>query len=234
MYGEGFAVARCLAAGNMSMGTLYYWLDGGPRDERGATLLAAIPRRRRIMGKRRKPLAASHTSLVARLTRTAERQALDIEQRLARPDVPSPERERDVRMLASLVQSLRGLAAVSPAEPAGAASDGGAYAADIALFRKEREELWRATEEGVSLMRSLVRAYGDLRKVEAAKASLRQQDRGQAEQSGIEEFRRVVTERIQGFAAAGQAEESTQRVTPEEAKEANKKANKETFKQTEP
>ena len=30
MYKNGFTVARCLAAGNMSHGTLYYWLDGGP------------------------------------------------------------------------------------------------------------------------------------------------------------------------------------------------------------
>ncbi len=84
-------------------------------------MLPPIPRRRAVLGKRRKPLAASTASLLARLTRTAERAALDIEQRLARPAAATPERERDLRMLASLVQSLRGLVALSPAGDAGAA-----------------------------------------------------------------------------------------------------------------
>jgi hypothetical protein len=143
MYAQGFTVARCLAAGNMSHGTLYYWLDGGPflgpttgkpavglgpatdksagGDDAGARMLPPIPRRRAVLGKRRKPLAASTASLLARLTRTAERAALDIEQRLARPSAATPERERDLRMLASLVQSLRGLVALSPTGDAGAA-----------------------------------------------------------------------------------------------------------------
>ena len=30
MYAEGFTVSRILAATNMSLGTLYYWLDGEP------------------------------------------------------------------------------------------------------------------------------------------------------------------------------------------------------------
>jgi hypothetical protein len=130
MYAQGFAVARCLAAAPMSLGTLYYWLDGGPYlgpttdtsaggDAHGGRMLAPIPRRRRIVGKRRKPLRADRASLIARLTRTAERAALDIEQRLARPSPATPERERDLRMLASLVQSLRGLSALAP-EMAGA------------------------------------------------------------------------------------------------------------------
>ena len=35
MYVEKFTVSRILAATNMALGTLYYWLDGGPPDERG-------------------------------------------------------------------------------------------------------------------------------------------------------------------------------------------------------
>jgi hypothetical protein len=115
MYGQGFTVARCLAAGNMSHGTFYYWLDGGPRNERGEPQLPPIPRRRVVVGKRRKPLASSQVSLAARLTRTAERAAFDIKQRLAVPSAATPARERDVRMLASLVQSLRSLMALVPA-----------------------------------------------------------------------------------------------------------------------
>lgn len=137
MYAQGFTVARCLAAAPMSLGTLYYWLDGGPCDERGQAMLPPIPRRRSIVSKRRKPLSASTASLIARLTRTAERAALEIEQRLARPAGATPERERDLRMLASLVQSLRGLAALSPAGDAAArkADDNDPVPEDIDAFR---------------------------------------------------------------------------------------------------
>jgi len=113
----------------MSHGTLYYWLDGGPLSEPttdksavgdGNRMLPPIPRRRTIVGKRRKPLRTSHASLVARLYRTCEREVLDIEARLARPGASTSERERNVRMLASIVQSVRGLSALAP-EEAGAA-----------------------------------------------------------------------------------------------------------------
>jgi hypothetical protein len=125
MYVQKFTVSRILAACDMSLGTFYYWLDGGPvsgpapepsaeGNAHGARLLPPIPRRRQIVGQRRKPLAGNYVSLVARLYRTAERQACDIEQRLARPSAASPERERDVRMLASLVQSVRTLATMAP------------------------------------------------------------------------------------------------------------------------
>ena len=120
MYTLGFTVSRTLAATDMSLGTLYFWLDGGPRDENGTPSLPPIPRRREVVGKRRKPLNASRVSLVARLYRTAERQVRDIEQRLAQPSEATPERERDVRMLASLVQSLRGLSTIAPGEGTGA------------------------------------------------------------------------------------------------------------------
>ena len=80
---QGFTVARCLAAGNMSHGTLYYWLDGGPflgpttdksagdlaptTDQSavgggapGARMLPPIPRRRRR--RRQAPQAAGARS----------------------------------------------------------------------------------------------------------------------------------------------------------------------------
>jgi len=118
MYAEGFTVSRILAACDMSLGTLYYWLGGGPRDETGAPLLPPLARRRVVVGKRRKPFAASRVSLLARLYRTAERQVFDIEQRLAVPGEATPERERDVRMLASLTRTLRDLSGLGDGEPA--------------------------------------------------------------------------------------------------------------------
>ncbi len=138
MYARGFTVSRVLAANDMSLGTLYYWLDGGPREAARAgpatdpaaagsgALYPPIARRRVVAGKRRAPLAADRVSLTARLWRTAERQAHDIEERLARPaaSLPERERERDLRMLGMLVRTLRelslfdagGEAAPAPAE----------------------------------------------------------------------------------------------------------------------
>ena len=111
MYAEGFTVSRCCAGSNMSLGTLYYWLAGGPQGPDGP-LLPPIPRRRVVAGRRRRPLtAADRVSLAARLWRTAERQARDIEERLARASAPPVERERDTRMLALLVKTLRELSA---------------------------------------------------------------------------------------------------------------------------
>ena len=108
MYVQGFTVSRCVAASGMSLGTFYYWLDGGPDDGSGP-MLPPIPRRRVIIGKRRKPLAATRVSLASRLWRTAERQVRDIEARFARGDQPPADRERDTRMLAVLIKALRDL-----------------------------------------------------------------------------------------------------------------------------
>jgi hypothetical protein len=111
MYVDGFTVSRILAATDMALGTLYYWLDGGPVDEHGKTRLPPIPRRRAaVLGKRRKPVRTDHGSLASRLFCTAERQVRDIEARLSKPGA-GPERERDVRLLLMLVRSLRELSA---------------------------------------------------------------------------------------------------------------------------
>lgn len=130
MYAQGFTVSRILAATDMSLGTFYHWLDGGPQAgppsslsatsgkpdvDGGAaytTLYPPLPRRRRVVGKRRRPLNdTTRVSLAARLWRTVERQVRDIEERLARPSGATAERERDMRMLSMLVRSLRELSA---------------------------------------------------------------------------------------------------------------------------
>ena len=49
MYVENFTVSRCLAATGMSLGTFYYWLDGGPREAAGQPLYPPIPRRRQVV-----------------------------------------------------------------------------------------------------------------------------------------------------------------------------------------
>jgi len=115
-YLEGAPVSRILAEFGVSLGTLYFWVDGGPAD--AGPRLPPLPRRRVVMGQRRRPLKTSRVSLVARLWRTAERQVRDIEQRLARNQQEPPERERDARMLAILVKTLRELSSLETLEPA--------------------------------------------------------------------------------------------------------------------
>ncbi len=123
MYAEGFTVSRILAHCDMALGTLYYWLDGGPQQADGPAL-PPIPRRREIVGKRRRTLRGDAASLSARLWRTCERQARDIEERLRRGGT-APD-ERDMRMLSLLVRALRDLKAFDAdarqAEPAAPAA----------------------------------------------------------------------------------------------------------------
>lgn len=136
MYEQGFTVSRILAACDMALGTLYYWLDGGPREE-GAPLYPALARRKQVVGKRRKPLETSRVSLAARLWRTAERQARDIEERLARPAASAVERERDVRMLNVLVRTLRDLALFDAGGAPGEAVEDDPVPQDMEEFRKQ-------------------------------------------------------------------------------------------------
>lgn len=108
MYAEGFTVSRILAHCQMSYGTLYACLDGVPFGQDGERM-APVPRRRDVTGKRRRALKADDVSLVNRLLRTAERQVRDIETALSARDQSPVERERCVRMLASLTRALRDL-----------------------------------------------------------------------------------------------------------------------------
>jgi hypothetical protein len=114
-YTEGAAVSKILAETEMSLGTLYLWLDGGPKDAAGKQQFPAIPRRRIVMGKRHKPLTGGQVSLVARLWRTAERQVRDVESRMCTDQEPE-QRERDARLLAVLVKTIRELRALNVKE----------------------------------------------------------------------------------------------------------------------
>ena len=201
MYAQGFTVSRILAATDMSLGTFYAWLDGGPA-ENGATLYPPMPRRRRVVGKRRRPLAeASRLSLAARLWRSAERQARDIEERLARPSGSTPSRERDVRMLAMLVRTLRELAAFERGEAvAQAAGDDGA--AQAAQQRMTRAAEIRATESSANLLRDVLRS---LRYAAATVAEARGQRLGpaaEASPAALDEMQRELARRVAGFMAA--------------------------------
>jgi hypothetical protein len=141
-YAEGVTVARILAETPMSHGTFYLWVDGGP-DDGGGRRLPPLPRRRVVVGKRRRPLKGERCSLVARLWRTAERQVRDIEVRLARDQQEPAERERDARVLAVLVKTLRELTALDEAkadmksQPEAPAADDDAVPRDLDELRRE-------------------------------------------------------------------------------------------------
>jgi len=139
MYVEGFTVARICSQCLISLGTLYTCLDGAPFGADGLRF-PPIPRRRNILGKRTRALRADPASLRNRLIRTAEGQVREIELRLSLPDRSGPERERDIRMLAMTVKSLRDLSLM---ESGGRGKGQGAVAAaeepprDIAQFRRD-------------------------------------------------------------------------------------------------
>jgi hypothetical protein len=118
-YADRVPVAQICAKHQVSQGTAYYWIDGGPRDP--ARRLPPIPRRCGKGQQRNAPRGQttdSRVALMARLWRAAEQQVRDIEQRLkAIGQVPS-ERERDARALAVLVKTLRELAAFDAARGA--------------------------------------------------------------------------------------------------------------------
>lgn len=137
LYASGVPVSRILAETEFSLGTLYLWLDGGPL-ENGAPRLPQVPRRRQVLVKRRRALKTDRVSLAARLWRTAERQVRDIEQRLAANQQEPAERERDARVLAVLVRTLRDLAAFdSAALPISPASETDDPPRDLDEFRRE-------------------------------------------------------------------------------------------------
>jgi len=114
-YVDRVPVARILAENDVDQGSLYYWLDGGPKDP--ARRLPPIPRRgaRRHGGDNS---AYARRLLVARLWRTAQQQALDIEQRLKGIGQESSEPDRDARALAVIVKTLHELATFDEAHPA--------------------------------------------------------------------------------------------------------------------
>lgn len=107
-YADGVTVAAIIAETGLSHGGLYACLDGTVDPAAG---LPRIPRRIATLGRRKRAPKAARISLVNRLWSAAERQAYDIEQRLIAKEQMPDERERDARVLAVLVKTLRELAA---------------------------------------------------------------------------------------------------------------------------
>jgi len=124
-YAAGDRVADILADAKIGPGALYYWIDGGP-DDGGGSRLPPIPRRHSARVRHARSRPAARLTLVKRLWRTAEWQVRDIEDRLRANQQPSDERERDARLLAVLVKTVRELTALrddNEADDAAANSD---------------------------------------------------------------------------------------------------------------
>lgn len=145
-YAAGELVAMICETNKMSRHALYYWVDGGPKF--GPRHLPPLERRGGgATARERRRFSGDRVALVRRIWRTAEAQVRDIEDRLAAAGQEPPERERDARMLAVLVKTLRELVAIDAALPAGKAGKVGKAAAeaddddpvprDIDEFRRE-------------------------------------------------------------------------------------------------
>ncbi len=130
-------VRQISAETGLSTGLLYAVLAG----ERGPNPLPAIPRRRAVVGTKARELPGGRAALVARLWSTADRQVREIEKRLRRGEQEPTERERDARVLAALVRTLRDLNAFDEAtKAAGAVMDSNEnddMPTDIDEFRNE-------------------------------------------------------------------------------------------------
>jgi hypothetical protein len=114
-YAQGDKVRDILADTKMNASVFYFWIDGGPDDGTGPRL-PPIPRRNERGGKRARKRGASRLSLVKRLWRTAEWQVRDIEDRLRLNQQQPDERERDARLLAVMVKTIRELRAMHDAD----------------------------------------------------------------------------------------------------------------------
>lgn len=154
-YSEGATLAQIVAETQVSHGTIYKALDGW--DDGSGPRLPPLPRRRLVLGKRRRPLKGDRVSLVARLWRTAERQVRDIEARLAREQQKPTEREQDARVLAVLVRTLRELTSLDAAraqeKPDGGEANDECDIRDIDEFRRDlarrMDEIARGREDQV-------------------------------------------------------------------------------------
>jgi hypothetical protein len=115
LYLEGVRVTEILKRTGFTSHQFYLWLSGGPPGTLGADGKALPPlplRQPALAGERRLSLAGTRAALVGRLWRAADRQAAEIEARLASAEAADKDRERDARTLAVLARTVRELLAI--------------------------------------------------------------------------------------------------------------------------
>jgi hypothetical protein len=113
MYVDRVPIKEICAATGLNDHQVDHALKGGPYVASGQRMFAPIARNRIIRRKaKKKPPQSARTAVVARLWKSAERQVADIHKRLRQAGLDPAERERDARMLAVMVKTLRELAAL--------------------------------------------------------------------------------------------------------------------------
>src|SRR3954447_16686394 len=116
-YADGVSLKTIKAEFNVSTGGIGYWVDGGPAN--GPDHLPPLPHRGRGRaggGEAEAEPNSRRRAIINRVWRTASRQVRDIETRLRQQEQEPAERERDTRMMAVLVKTLRELAAFDIAD----------------------------------------------------------------------------------------------------------------------
>jgi AcrR family transcriptional regulator len=107
MYREGMRVRDICAATGMSVGTLYYYLDGSGLP---GSAQPRLPRRRDVEGNALAPMPTpGRRKLAARLWRAAERQARKLEFSLTFGHQRAEDRAHDLAALKELTRILREL-----------------------------------------------------------------------------------------------------------------------------
>ena len=116
-YRAGKPVDEICIEHGFTRGTLYYWLHGGPGEDNDKRL-PPIPLRYVHRAARATPRKSRRKQIVDRVWRTAGKQLREIEQRMALAGRHPDARERDARLLAVVVKTLRELSAFDAAASA--------------------------------------------------------------------------------------------------------------------
>jgi AcrR family transcriptional regulator len=128
MYRDGARVRDICAATGMSVGTLYYHLDGHSLP---GTAIKRLPRRRDVEGNATAPMPSrGRRRLAARLWRAAERQARKLEFALTWGHQRPEERAHDLQALRELTRILRDLSALEESALRAGAGRGGSDAVE--------------------------------------------------------------------------------------------------------
>lgn len=123
MYRDGARVRDICAATGISVGSLYYHLDGHSLP---GSAIQRLPRRRDVAGNALAPMPSrGQKKLAARLWRAAERQARKIEFALTWGHQRPEERAHDLASLRELTRILRELSAFEDSASRSARREGG-------------------------------------------------------------------------------------------------------------
>ncbi len=108
------SIAEIAERFGVSRGSVGYWVKGGPSE--GARHLPPMPPRYPNRARKTRSSHDRRLALVRRMWRTAETQVRDIDKRLRAEGQKPDERERDMRLFATLAKTLRELTAAERGE----------------------------------------------------------------------------------------------------------------------